>query len=319
MLQRHAKDYTRVAKAGRDAIRAHDPQRLIVTDGYPGGGSPIPDLFGTGILQSGHTYNPMQVTHHDCEWVRDAVIGSEKLPTWPLNDDKGNIICNRQKLAKDFHPWSGLSTQGAAIHFGEMVADPYDAARLAKQIRAVLDTHGFPKAESILSEWNLSADFMDDEKHTLQGAENAAYIGAVLNYLQDAPIDHAQFSRGDAAWMGLFDLKGQYFKTAYTFKAFAKMLDSVRRLLVTGADIFGFSVIAGRSEDGKSVQVITPFPPATNRIRLECRQNFGRWADRCRIFQQLSVCRREQTLFTAITLATALRPAICRGAMMRSR
>jgi hypothetical protein len=227
--------------------------------------------------------------------VRDPVIGSEKLPTWPLKDDKGNIICNRQKLAKDFHPWSGLSTQGAAIHFGEMVADPYDAARLAKQIRAVLDTHGFPKAESILSEWNLSADFMDDEKHTLQGAENAAYIGAVLNYLQDAPIDHAQFSRGDAAWMGLFDLKGQYFKTAYTFKAFAKMLDSVRRLLVTGADIFGFSVIAGRSEDGKSVQVITPFPPATNRIRLECRQNFGRWADRCRIFQQLSVCRREQT------------------------
>jgi hypothetical protein len=96
---------------------------------------------------------------------------------------------------------------------------------------------------------------MDDEKQTLQGAENAAYIGAVLNYLQDAPIDHAQFYRGDAAWMGLFDLKGQYFKTAYTFKASAKMLDSRRRLLVTGADIFGFSVIAGRSEDGKSVQV----------------------------------------------------------------
>jgi hypothetical protein len=43
---------------------------------------------------------------------------------------------------------------------------------------------------------------MDDEKQTLQGAENAAYIGAVLNYLQDAPIDHAQFYRGDAAWMG---------------------------------------------------------------------------------------------------------------------
>jgi endoglucanase len=62
----------------------------------------------------------MQVTHHDCEWVRGAVIGSEKLPTWPLKDDKGNIICNRQKLPKDFHPWSGLSTQGAAIHFGEM-------------------------------------------------------------------------------------------------------------------------------------------------------------------------------------------------------
>jgi endoglucanase len=120
MLQRHAKSYTHVAKAAGDAIRAHDPQRLIVTDGYPGGGSPIPDLFGTGILQSGHTYNPMPVTHYDCEWVRGAVVGSEKLPAWPLKDDKGNVICNRQKLAKDFHPWSGLSTQGVAIHFGEM-------------------------------------------------------------------------------------------------------------------------------------------------------------------------------------------------------
>lgn len=33
------------------------------------------------------------------------------------------------------------------------------------------------------------------------------------------------------------------------------MLDSPRRLAVTGADTFGFSAIAGRSEDGKSVQV----------------------------------------------------------------
>jgi xylan 1,4-beta-xylosidase len=154
--------------------------------------------------------------------------------------------CAAHKLPLDFYSWHT---------YADGSADPYDAVRLAKQIRAVLDTHGFPKAESILSEWNLSADFMDDEKQTLQGAENAAYIGAVLNYLQDAPIDHAQFYRGDAAWMGLFDPKGQYFKTAYTFKASAKMLDSLRRLLVTGADIFGFSVIAGRSEDGKSVQV----------------------------------------------------------------
>jgi hypothetical protein len=53
---------------------------------------------------------------------------------------------------------------------------------------------------------------MDDEKQTLQGAENAAYIAAVLNYLQDAPIDHAQLYRGDAAWMGLFDLRGNVSK-----------------------------------------------------------------------------------------------------------
>lgn len=120
MLQRHAKEYTRVAKAGADAIRAHDSQRLVVTDGYPGGGAPIPELFATGMLQSGHTYNPMQVTHHDCEWVRGGGVAIDKLPTWPLKDDEGNIICDRQKLEKDFHPWAGLAAQSMPIHFGEM-------------------------------------------------------------------------------------------------------------------------------------------------------------------------------------------------------
>jgi hypothetical protein len=54
-------------------------------------------------------------------------------------------------------------------------------------------TIGFPKAESILSEWNLTPDFTILEAANLQGAHNAAYIGAVLSYFQDAPIDHAHF------------------------------------------------------------------------------------------------------------------------------
>ena len=119
-LQRHAKDYARLAKASSDAIRAHDPQRLIVTDGYPGGGAPIPDLFTTGMLQSCHTYNPIQVTHHNCEWARGILTGSEPVPTWPLRGDKGKVICDRETLETTFKPWAGLSTRGVPIHFGEM-------------------------------------------------------------------------------------------------------------------------------------------------------------------------------------------------------
>ena len=51
----------------------------------------------------------------------------------------------------------------------------------------VLDSHGFPNAESILSEWNLSSDFTEREKAELRGAHNAAFIGAVMSYFQDAP------------------------------------------------------------------------------------------------------------------------------------
>ncbi len=119
-LERHAKDYARLAKASSDAIHAYDPQRLIVTDGYPGGGAPIPDLFTTGMLQSCHTYNPIQVTHHNCEWARGILTGSEPVPTWPLKDDKGRVICDRENLETTFKPWAGLSTQAVPIHFGEM-------------------------------------------------------------------------------------------------------------------------------------------------------------------------------------------------------
>ncbi|MFZ0199606.1 MAG: cellulase family glycosylhydrolase [Candidatus Sulfotelmatobacter sp.] len=120
LLQRHAKAYTRLAKTSADVIRAHDPKRLVVTDGYPGAGAPIPDLVGTGMLQSCHTYNPIQVTHHQCEWVRGILTGKEPMPTWPLKDAKGMVICDRQTLATLFQPWGELAAQGTPIHFGEM-------------------------------------------------------------------------------------------------------------------------------------------------------------------------------------------------------
>jgi xylan 1,4-beta-xylosidase len=154
--------------------------------------------------------------------------------------------CAAHKLPLDFFSWHTYANGSA---------DPYDAVRLAREIRGLLDADGFPKAESILSEWNLSSDFTEKEKSELQGAHNAAYIGAVLSYFQDAPLDHAHFYRGDAAWMGLFDRQGQYFKTAYVFKAMGKMLETPQRLAVAGADTFGFAALAGRSADGKTVQI----------------------------------------------------------------
>jgi xylan 1,4-beta-xylosidase len=105
--------------------------------------------------------------------------------------------------------------------------------------------------------WHTYADGSADPYDAARlGAENAAFIGAALTYMQDAPIDHAQFYRGDAAWMGLFDLKGQYFKTAHTFQAMQKMQDTPRRLRVKGDDTFGFAVLAGRSMDGNTVQIL---------------------------------------------------------------
>jgi xylan 1,4-beta-xylosidase len=156
-------------------------------------------------------------------------------------------FCQAHHVPLDFFSWHT---------YADPSADPYDAVRLGQEIRHILDAHGFPKAESILSEWNLTPDFTALEAAELQGAHNAAYVGAVLSYLQDASIDHAHFYRGDAAWMGLFDLNGGYFKPAYVFKAMGQLLDTPKRLSVSGMDTFGFAALAGLAEDGKTVQIL---------------------------------------------------------------
>jgi xylan 1,4-beta-xylosidase len=155
--------------------------------------------------------------------------------------------CVKHKVPLDFYSWH---------MYADRSADPYDPIRLAKQIRDLLDERDLTKTESILSAWNLSADFTSAEESTLRGPANAAYIDTVLSYFQDAPIDHAQFYRGDAAWMGLFDLQGNYLKTAHAFQAMARMLSTPRRLRASGGDTFGFAVLAGRSQDKNTVQVL---------------------------------------------------------------
>jgi hypothetical protein len=56
--------------------------------------------------------------------------------------------------------------------------------------------------------------------------------------------------------MGLFGVDGKYFKTAYTFKAMGKMLDTPQRLAVDGTDTIGFAALAGRSADGNTIQIL---------------------------------------------------------------
>jgi endoglucanase len=120
VLNKHAADYIRLAKASNEAIRGHDPKRLVVTDGYPAGMSAIPTLADSGMLQSCHTYTPMPLTHYQCEWARGMLTGSEPIPTWPLKDQNGKIVCDGQTLRKQFEPWGSINAAGVPIHFGEM-------------------------------------------------------------------------------------------------------------------------------------------------------------------------------------------------------
>jgi xylan 1,4-beta-xylosidase len=155
--------------------------------------------------------------------------------------------CAQHHVPLDFYSWH---------HYTMTSADPYDFNRIGTDIRAMLDEHGFKRASSVLSEWNLTPDFSAPELPRLQGIENAAFMGDVLIYLQDSSIDMAHFYRADAAWMGLFGLRGEFLKPAYTLEAAGKMLATPKRLSLSGADTIGFAALAGRSVDGRTVQVL---------------------------------------------------------------
>ena len=119
--ERFAHQYEQVARSAIEAIRAHDPKRLIVSDGVQAGNEISPGLFDTHVLQSCHTYTPAAVTHYQCEWARgNALTGSEREPTWPLKDASGKIVADHASLADTFRPWSDLAAKGVPIHFGEM-------------------------------------------------------------------------------------------------------------------------------------------------------------------------------------------------------
>lgn len=113
------KEYAGVARAAIDGIRSVDPQRLIVSDGCSGGVTPVTDLFGARVLQSPHDYYPPELTHYQCEWARGWVTRSEP-PTWPLKDNRGKVVADRQTVEDFVRPWRELEPHGVPIHFGEM-------------------------------------------------------------------------------------------------------------------------------------------------------------------------------------------------------
>jgi hypothetical protein len=149
--------------------------------------------------------------------------------------------CADNKVPLDFYSWH---------HYSGDSNDPYDFTRVARVVRGLLDDNGFLEAENHCSEWNLTVESRDDE--TVLGG---AFICSAMIYMQD-DLDLSLYYAGPAGSMGLFEKNGVYRKKAYAFKACGQMLNTPQRLQVEGDDTYGFGVLAGRSADGKMVQVL---------------------------------------------------------------
>ena len=156
--------------------------------------------------------------------------------------------CAAHNLPLDFYSWHT---------YADFSADPYDAVRIGKEIRSLLDAKGFRSSESILSEWNLSADFTDAEKQHAAGSgqRRVRGLGHDLSAGLLALITRSFTVATPPGW-AYSTCNGSSLSLHTRYKATAAMLDTPERLDLAGSDTFGFAAIAGRSRDGTTVQIL---------------------------------------------------------------
>lgn len=142
-------------------------------------------------------------------------------------------------LPLDFYSWHWYATDSY---------DPLDFSRIAETLRRWLDAHGMRHTRSFLTEWNDG--LVTPPPSPLV---RAAFITAARIYMQDAPIDAATLYRAD----NVFGRDGKTpDKTGQALIALGRMQETRHRLAVQGDDRNGFAVLAGRSADGRLVQVL---------------------------------------------------------------
>ena len=139
----------------------------------------------------------------------------------------------------DFYSWHWYATDSN---------DPRDFVRIAQDLRTRLDNLGLQHTQSFLTEWNYGLS--DPPPAPLV---RASFVTSALLYMLDAPIDAATLYRAD----NVFGANGNTpDKTGQALIALGQLKSTPVRLQVTGADMDGFAVAAGRSQDGKVVRVL---------------------------------------------------------------
>ncbi|WJS90805.1 GH39 family glycosyl hydrolase [Microbacterium testaceum] len=144
------------------------------------------------------------------------------------------------------------------LWFTDGSRDPMDYRYVARELRAVLDGHGFTDTDLTLSYWN----YLAVPSSTAPAPEKGAFMAATAIALQDTVIDHAFFFRADTGRDphygfvdpgGVGDVDGRPDERSRALVLAGRALTG-RRLEATGGDESGLAVAAGR--DGDTVRVL---------------------------------------------------------------
>jgi endoglucanase len=104
------------------AIRAEDPDRLIICDSRQWGTVPSDELVPLRVAQATRGYVPMEVTHYKAPWVG---MDDSVRPSWPILDASGRVPgpSGREWLAeKCVAPFRALEAKGVGVMVGEFGA-----------------------------------------------------------------------------------------------------------------------------------------------------------------------------------------------------
>jgi len=108
--------YRKVAMGAVKAIRAANPDRLIIADGNSGGSNVTPELIDLNIAQSCRGYYPHYISHYQAPWVWKDPSQAPK-PVWPGIMDGKQF--GRATLEEFYKPWIELTGKGVGVHCGE--------------------------------------------------------------------------------------------------------------------------------------------------------------------------------------------------------
>jgi xylan 1,4-beta-xylosidase len=178
-------------------------------------------------------------------------------------------LCRRESLPLDFFSWHCYTDT------------PSELAARTRAVRSVLDARGFTKTESHLNEWNylpgnswdiLSRKATPEARQRgvdqMAGAPGGAFLAASLIELQDAPVDVCNFYHGETGIFGLFTEVGAPTRNFYALLAFAQMLETPRRVRVSGAVFGKLAIVAGTRTGNERAAVLVANVDGSEKIRL---------------------------------------------------
>jgi aryl-phospho-beta-D-glucosidase BglC (GH1 family) len=108
--------YRKVAKGAMEAIKAVNPDHLVIADGNNVGSDIIPEITDLDIAQSCRGYYPGIISHYKASWAFKDIDNLPE-PKWP--GQVGDQYLSREMLEKFYEPWIGIVEQGVGVHCGE--------------------------------------------------------------------------------------------------------------------------------------------------------------------------------------------------------